>query len=319
MQHAGMISKATSALALCVGFTPAFAQEFPAQAIRMIGPLAGGGSDMVMRLVAPYLRTAFGQPVVVDNRPALLIPEAAAKMPADGHTVVVLGSSFMIGPLLRETTWDPVRDFAPVTLADSAPSVLLVHPSVPAKSVKELVALSTARPSDLNYATGTPGSSPHLAAELFKNLAGAKMTMVAYKSNGLGVMSLMQGETHVMFKDAPGVDQFVKARKVRALAVTSAEPSPLFPDLPTIAQAGVPGYDAIAIDAFYVPARTPTAVINRLNQEITRALNQPDVKGTLFKNGMVVAAGTPEQLGTFLKSEIAKWGKVIKEAGIRLN
>jgi tripartite-type tricarboxylate transporter receptor subunit TctC len=171
----------------------------------------------------------------------------------------------------------------------------------------------------LNYASGTPGSSPHLATELFKNVSGAKMTLVAYKSNGHAMLSLIGGETHVMFKDSAGVDQFIKARSVRALAVTTAAPSPLFPDLPTLAASGVPGYEAIAIDAFYAPAKTPPAIINRLNQEIVRALNQPDVKQTLFTSGMVVAGGTPEQLGAFLKSEIAKWGKVIRDAGIRMN
>ena len=297
----------------------ATAQEFPSQPIRLIGPLAGGGSDLVMRLIAPSLRVALGQPVIVDNRPALLIPEIGVKLPPDGHAVLVLGSSFMTAPMLRETTWDPLRDFAPVTLADTAPSVLLTHPSLPVQSVKDLIALSKARPNDINYASGTPGSSAHLAGELFKNLSGARMTLVAYKSQGQAILSLIGGETHVMFKDAAGVDAFIKARSLRALAVTTAEPSPLFPALPTLAASGVPGYEALAIDAFYVPAKTPLAIINRLNQEITRALHQPDVKQTLFNSGMVVATGTPEQLGAFVKTEIAKWSKVIKAAGIRMN
>jgi tripartite-type tricarboxylate transporter receptor subunit TctC len=313
-----MIGAVVTAIAAVISM-PAHAQDYPTQPVRMLGPLAGGGSDMVMRLIAPVLRTALGQPVIVDNRPSLLIPEVGMKAPPDGHTLLVLGSSFMIGHLIRDTPWDPVRDFAPVVLADTAPSVLLTHPSLPVKSVKELIALSKARPNDLNYASGTPGSSPHLATELFKNVSGAKMTLVAYKSNGHAMLSLIGGETHVMFKDSAGVDQFIKARSVRALAVTTAAPSPLFPDLPTLAASGVPGYEAIAIDAFYAPAKTPPAIINRLNQEIVRALNQPDVKQTLFTSGMVVAGGTPEQLGAFLKSEIAKWGKVIRDAGIRMN
>jgi tripartite-type tricarboxylate transporter receptor subunit TctC len=225
----------------------------------------------------------------------------------------------MIGHLLRETPWDPVRDFLPVMLADAAPSVLLVHPSLPVKSVKELIALSRARPGQLNYASGTPGSSPHLATELFKGMSKSSMVWVPYKSNGLGLLSLIAGETHVMFKDAAGVDAHVKARAVRPLAVTSAQPSPLFPSLPTIAAAGVPGYEALAVDAFFVPAKTPAAVISLLNQEIARALNQPGVRETLFANGVIVIAGSPEELGSFMQAEIVKWGKVIRDAGIRVD
>jgi tripartite-type tricarboxylate transporter receptor subunit TctC len=292
-------------------------QDFPDKPIRLVGSLAGGGSDLVMRLIAPALRDSLGQPVIIDNRPAILLGDIGSQAPPDGYTVIVVGTSFMIGHLLRETSWDPVRDFLPVTLADAGPSVLLVHPSVQVKSVKELIALAKARPGQLNYATGTAGSSPHLAAELFRGMVGVNMVWVPYKSNGLGMLSLIGGETQVMFKDAAAVESQMKSGRVRALAVTSAHPSALFPGLPALADAGVPGYEALAVDAIVVPAKTPATIINRLNLKIVRALNQASVKETLFNSGVVVVGNSPDELGNFLKSEIAKWGKVIKDAGIR--
>ena len=297
----------------------AFAQDYPSQPIRLIGSSPGGGSDTVMRLIAPTLRAALGQPVVIDNRSSILIGDIGAKSPPDGHTVIVVGNSFIIQNLMRDTAWDPVRDFLPVTLADAGPSVLITHPSVPVKSVRDLVALAKARPGDLNYASGAPGATSQLAAELFKSMAGVKIVWVPYKDNGPGVLSVLAGQTQIMFANAPGVEELAKAGKVRILGVTTARASPVFPGVPSIAEAGVPGYEALTIDAIVVPARTPAAIVNRLNQEIVRALNEPGTKKTLFNSGVVVVGGTPEELGAFIKSSIAKWSKVIKEAGIRAN
>ena len=294
-------------------------QEYPSQPIRMIGSSPGGGSDLVMRLIAPTLKASLGQSVIIDNRPSLLIGEIGFKAPPDGYTLIVVGNSFITANLLRDTPWDPVRDFSPVTLADAGPSVLIVHPSVPVKSVKELIALAKARPRELNYASGAPGSTAHLAAELFRTMAGIAMVWVPYKDNGPGMMSMIAGETQVMFKDAAGVEPQMKAGRVRALAVTSAQPSALFPGLPTVAAAGVPGYEALTIDAVLVPAKTPATIINRLNQEIVRALNEANAKQTLFNSGVVVVGSSPEELGIFLKSSVARWGKVIKDSGIRVN
>jgi len=197
--------------------------------------------------------------------------------------------------------------------------VLLTHPSVPVKSVKELIALAKARPGDLNYASGAPGATSQLAAELFKSMAGVKIVWVPYKDNGPGVLSVLAGQTQLMFANAPGVEELGKAGRVRILAVTTARSSPVFPGVPSVAEAGVPGYEALTIDAIVVPARTPQPIINRLNQEIVRALNEPATKKTLFNSGVVVVGGTPEELGSFIKSSIAKWSRVIKEAGIRAN
>jgi len=299
---------------------PVSGQDYPTQPIRLVGSVPGGGSDLVMRLIAPTLKNALGQAIVVDNRPAILLGEIGAKAPPDGYTVVVVGNSFFTAPLLRETPWDPLKDFLPVTLADAGPSVLLVHPSVPVKSVRELIALARAKPKALNYATGAPGSTSHLAGELFKSMAGGlQIVWVPYKDTGPGLMAVMAGEAHLIFKDAAGVAPQLKAGRVRGLAVTSAKPSPLFPDLPPIAAAGLPGYEALTVDAVVVPARTPAAIIKRLNREIVRALDEPNTRDTLFNSGVVAVGSTPEALGRFMQDSIEKWAKVIKEARIRIN
>jgi tripartite-type tricarboxylate transporter receptor subunit TctC len=312
LERAGLVALVIAAGAVC-------AQDYPTQPIRLVGSSPGGGSDLVMRLIAPTLRAALGQPVVIDNRSSILIGDIGSKAPPDGHTVIVVGNSFIIQNLLRETAWDPVRDFLPVTLADAGPSVLIVHPSVPAKSVRDLIALAKSRPGEINYASGAPGATSQLAAELFKSMAGVKMVWVPYKDNGPGVMSVVAGQTQVMFANTPGVEELAKAGRVRVLAVTSAQPSPVFPGAPSIADAGVPGYEALTIDAVVVPARTPAAIVNRLHQEIVRALNEPATKKTLLNSGVVAVGSSPEELGAFIKSSIAKWSKVIREAGIRAN
>ena len=294
-------------------------QDYPSQPIRLVGSSPGGGSDTVMRLIAPTLRAAFGQPVIVDNRSTILIGDIGAKSPPDGYTVIVVGNSFIIQNLMRDTAWDPVRDFLPVTLADAGPSVLITHPSVPVRSVRDLIALAKARPGDLNYASGAPGATSQLAAELFKSMTGVRIVWVPYKDNGPGVLSVIAGQTQVMFANTPGIEELAKAGRVRILAVTTLQPSPVFPGVPTVAQAGVPGYESLTIDAVVVPARTPAAIVNRLNQEIVRALTEPGTKKTLFNSGVVVVGSSPEELGAFIKSSIAKWSKVIKEAGIRAN
>ena len=303
-----------------LGVSVAHGQDYPSQPIRMLGSSPGGSADTVMRLIEPALRRALGQPVIVDNRSTILLGELGAKAPPDGYTMIVVGTSFFTGHLLRDTNWDPIRDFLPVTLACAGPSVLVVHPSVPAKSIKELIALAQVRPGEINYATGAPGSTAHLATELLKAMAGGiKLTWVPYKDNGPGLRSVIAGETQMMITNMPGIEPLIKAERVRALAVTSAKPSPLLPGVPAMADAGVPGYEALSVDGMVVPARTPAAIVNRLNQEIVRALNEPNTKQTLFRSGVVVVASTPEEFGSFMKSSVAKWGKVIKEAGIRVN
>ena len=293
-------------------------QNFPNKTIHMIGPLVGGGSDLVMRLIAPKISLMWNQVVVIDNHPSVVVPELGLKAVGDGSTIIVGGSSFLTSHLLNNVRWDPVRDFKPVTLATNSPSVLLVQPSLPVNSVQSLIRFSIANPKVLKYAAGAIGASPHLAAELFKRLSGAQMTMVPYRSNGLGLLSLISGETQMMLKDAPGVNAQIQMGKLKALAVTSAERSPLFPNLPTLDSCGLRGYEALAIDAFYVPSHTPPQIINALNKVITLALKQEEVKAKLFSNSLVVVASSPEVLGLYMKSEIVKWTPVIESMNLKI-
>jgi tripartite-type tricarboxylate transporter receptor subunit TctC len=319
MNKLRMVTRSGWAALLMTAAGAGWAQNYPDKPIRLMGPLPGGGGDLVMRQIAPFLRESLGQPIVIDNRPGNVLGEVGSKTPPDGYTLIIVGTSFMIGHLLRTTTWDPERDFVPVTLADAGPNVLVVHPSVPVKTVKELIALAKARPGQLNYSSGPPGSSLHLGGELFKQLAGVNITWVPYKGGGQAAAAVLAGESEVVFAEAAASAAHIKSGRMRALAVTSAQPSPLFPGMPTVASAGLPGYELVGIDGIVAPAKTPQAIVNRLNQEIVRALNQTVVRETLFNTGVVVVAGSPEEFGRFMRSEIVKWGKVIKEANIRLD
>ncbi len=299
----------------------AISQDFPNKPIRIVTSAPGGGNDFTARLIAQGLSgSSLGQPVVVDNRGAGVLPGMAVlQAPADGYTLMVSGSSFMIGHLLEDSPFDPERDFTPVCLAATTPNLVMVHPSVPVKNVKELIDLAKRRPGELNYSSSAAGATQHLSAELFKSMAGVNMVRVAYKGAGPGLIGLVGGETQVMFSTAPSSAPHVKSGKVRALAVTSLKPSALAPGIPTVAATGLPGYEVISVDTVFARAKSPSANINRLSQEIIRVLSRPDIKEKFFIAGSEVAGGSAEELGVLLRSEIAKWGKVIKEAGIRVN
>ena len=297
----------------------AAAQEYPSKPIRIITSAPGGGNDFTARLIAQGLTGGpLGQPVVVENRGGGALPGVAVlQAPPDGYTLLVAGSSFMIGHLLEESPFDPERDFSPVCLAATTPNIVLVHPSLPVKSVKELITLAKARPGELNYSSSAAGATQHLSAELLKSMAGVNIVRVAYKGAGPGLIGLVAGETQIMISTAPSSQPHIKSGKVRALAVTSAQPSGLAPGLPTVAATGLPGYEVTSVDTLFARAKTPTAIINRLNQEIARVLTREDVKQKFFSAGSEVVAGSAQELGAMTKSEIAKWGKVIKEAGIK--
>lgn len=291
-------------------------QDYPNRPIRIITGAPGGGGDLATRLIAQGLTQSMGQPVVVDNR-GNLAGEIASKAPPDGYSVLVEGASFWLASLLQKTPYDALRDFSPLTLAASTPNVLVVHPSVMANSVKELIELAKARPKALNYASSGTGGSAHLSAELFKSMAGVDIVHVPYKGTGAALNSLIGGEVQLMFSNAASVTPHVRSGRLRALAVTSAERSPLFPDLPTVAASGLPRYEALQILAAFAPAKTPTAIINRLNREIVRVLKKDDIKERFFSAALETVGSLPEELAATIKSEIAKWGKVIKDAGIR--
>ena len=296
-------------------------QDYPAKPLRLITSNPGGGNDFTARLIAQGLSAAsFGQPVIVDNRGSGVLPgQAMLQAPPDGYTLLVAGSSFMIGHLLQDSPFDPETDFAPVCLAATTPNIVLVHPSVPAKSVRELIALAKTRPGELNYSSSSAGATQHVSAELFNAMANVKIVRVAYKGSAQGLVGLAGGETHMMISTASSSVPHMKSGKVRALAVTSAQPSALAPGLPTVSATGLPGYEVISVDAVFARAKTSSAIVNRLNQEIARALAKEDLKQKFFSAGSEVAAGPAHELGAFVKSEIAKWGKVIRQAGIRVD
>ncbi len=311
-----MTRKTHVMLLLAMACTPTLAQDvYPTRPIRLIAPAAGGGSDIVGRLIAPRLSEALGQQMVIDNR-GPIAPELVAKALPDGYTLHLNGPPLWVMPLLRTVPWDAVRDFAPVSLAGTSPSFLAVHPSLPVKNVRELIALAKAKPGQLNYAAGTIGAAPHLAGELFKSMAGVNILKVPYKGSGPALIGLMTGEAQLMFPAASGIS-YLKQGKIRALAVGSAEPSPLLPGVPTIAASGVPGYESVTAQGIFAPAKTPPAIVNRLSQEIARALAAPEVKDRLLAGGVQVVGSTPEAFAAFIKSDVARIGKLIKTANIR--
>jgi tripartite-type tricarboxylate transporter receptor subunit TctC len=291
-------------------------QNYPNKPIRIVTSEPGGGNDIVARLVAEGLTASLGQRVIVDNR-GIVAAEIAAKATPDGYTLLIYGSNIWLMQYLRDNLpWDPLRDFAPITVAVDLPNILVVHPSLPVKSVKELVALAKAKPGELNYAAGTIGVSPHLAAELFKALAGVNIVRVPYKGGGPALTGLIGGEVHLMFPNAGSVMPHIKSGRVRALAVSTAQPSALAPGLPTVA-ASVPGYETGAVICVFAPARTPAAIVDLLNREIVRVLNGAMVKERLFNSGSEVVANSPGEFAAFIKSDMARMGKVIRDAGIQ--
>ena len=305
---------------LVVGADLAHSQSYPNKPIRIVTAAAGGGVDFAARLISQGITAPLGEPVVIDNRggSAVIAAEQVAKAPADGYTLLLYGSGFWLTPLMQDNTpYDAVRDFLPIVLTNRSPNILVVNPSLPAKSVKELIAIAKAHPGELNYFTNGAGTSTHLAAELFKAMAGVTIMRINYKSAVQGLTDLMSGQIQLAFANAASATPHVKSGKLRALGVGSAEPTALAPGLPTIASTGVPGYESSSVNALFAPARTPAPIINRLNQEIVRVLAQPDVKLKLFNTGAESVGSTPDELGAMVKSEIARMGKVIKDAGIR--
>ena len=296
-------------------------QDFPNKRIRILTAEAGGGSDFVTRVIAQGLTANLGQQVIVENRGGAggaIAAETVAKAPADGYTLLLYGSGIWVLPLLRSRVpYDPVADFAPITLAVSTPNILVVHPSLQVRTVKELIGLAKARPKELNYSVGGIGGSTHLAAELFKAMAGVSIVQINYKGTGAALNDLIAGQVHLMFPNAAAAAPHVKSGRLRALAVTSAQASVLTPDLPTVAASGVPGYESLLMFGVLAPAKTPATLVRRLNEEILRVLKTPDVREKLFNVGVEIVGSSPDELAVAMKSEIARLGKVIRDAGIR--
>jgi len=305
----------------CAG---ALAQEWPAKPIRFIAPnLPGGPTDILARLIGQKLAETLGQPVVIENRAGAagnIGTEAAAKAPPDGYTLVT-GNNATFGAnvsLYKRLGFDPIKDFTPIVLAATQPNILVVHPSLPVANVKELMALAKARPGQLNYSGSGMGAAAHLAAELFKSMTGTNIVHIPYKSAAPALTDLMAGETQLMFATSLSVIQHIKANRVRALGVTTAKRSRFLPDLPTIAEAGVPGFEASTWHGVLVPAGTPSAIVERLNSEINRMLQLADVRERLAAMGAEVVGGSGKEFADHIQREIPKWAKVVKAIGVQL-
>jgi tripartite-type tricarboxylate transporter receptor subunit TctC len=296
---------------------------YPDKPVRIVTGETGGASDFTSRLIALGATGALGQPIIVDNRGGAggTVPgQIVSRAQPDGYTLLVYGGTIWLLPFMRDNVpWDAVKDFAPVTLAISSPAILVVHPSVPVSSVKDLIALARAKPGQLNYAAGAKGGPPHLSGELFKSMAGVDIVLIPYKGGGPSILGLVAGEVQMMFAVAGSVAPQVKAGKLKALAVTSAKPSALAPGLPTVAASGLPGFEATSTQGVFAPSKTSSVIVGRLNREIVRLLNQADMKEKLFNAGLETVASTPEQFAATIKSEMARLGKVIKIAGIHVD
>lgn len=298
---------------------PAWGQAYPAKPVRLVTSAAGGGNDFMARIIAQAMSGPLGQQVIVENRGgSSVIPgEVVVNSAPDGYTLLFASSSLWLAPLLQKIAYDPVRDLAPISLVDRSPNILVVHPSMPVRSVKELIALAKARPGEINYSSTGVGTSAHLAAELFKSMAGVSMVHIPYKGSGASLNGLLSGEVQLSFATATSVGPHLKAGRLRALGVTTAEPTPLLPGLTTVAAAGLPGYEAASTDGMFVPAKTPAAIIERLNQEIVRALQRADIREKFLNTGIELIGSGPGEFAAAIRAEVSRMGKVIRDAGIR--
>jgi tripartite-type tricarboxylate transporter receptor subunit TctC len=314
----------SSAFILCcaVAAGAATAQQYPSKTVRFIVPqTAGSATDTVARGIAVRLAERFGLPVVVENRAGasgIIGAELVAKAPPDGHTILIVSATHTVNPSLRRSLpFDPVKDFAPVTLATSQSYMLLAHPSLPAKNVRELVALAKARPGQIDYAATAIGSLGHLAFELLNVTAGIKLSLVPYKGVSPALADLLGGHVSVLFLTVVSGTPQVRAGRLRGLAVSGAKRSPIAPDIPTVAESGFPGFEVSGWYGILAPANTPAAVVIRLNSEMVAILQSPEMRERLAADGSEAVGSSPQQFGDQLKSEIAKWGKVVSAAGIQ--
>lgn len=313
-----------AALATVMIALPAVAQQYPAKPIRLIvGFAPGGGTDVLARALAQQLTESLGQTMAVDNRTGaggMISAELTAKAPPDGYTLLVgSAAAFAINPnLMSKLSYDPVRDFAPVGMFATLSYAVDVHPSLPVKSIRELVALAKAKPGQLNYGSAGTGASTHLAIEQFLLAANVRMTHVPYKGNTPAMTALMSGEVAMVFDPVLTSLPQIKAGRIRALAVTTAKRSALLPEVPTVAEAGLPGFEAGNWFGVFAPAGTPAAVVDRLNGAINAAMTSPQMKDRLLSQGADPLSGTPQQLADLVKSELAKYAKIVKAANIRI-
>ncbi|MPZ45864.1 MAG: tripartite tricarboxylate transporter substrate binding protein [Betaproteobacteria bacterium] len=319
--------KAQRACGLCLACLLACAveasaqqQAYPSRPIRFVTAAVGGGIDFTARLLAHGLAERLNQQIVVDNRGGTNVaPQTVAKGTPDGYTLLVHNNTVWISPLLDSVLYDHWTDLAPISLTTRSPNILVVHGSLGVNSVKELVAKAKAAPGEINYASGPVGASNHLAAEVFKAMAGVNLTRIGYKGGGPALNDVLAGQVKVMFATTGSVTGHVKSGRLKALGVTSAQPSALAPGIPTIASLGVPGYSSEAIYGFWAPAKTPRALVARLHQETVRVLNTPETRERFFNSGVETVGTTPEAFAAAIKAESTHLAVVIDKAGIRVN
>lgn len=295
---------------------------YPGKPIRFILPFPpGGGTDILGRIIADRLTASLGQPVVIENRGGAggnVGAEAAAKSAPDGHTIVLVAPSLAISSsLYSKLNYDPVKDFAPISLVATVPNVMVTHPSVPAQSLGEFIALAKGRPGGMNFGSGGSGTSNHLGGELFNIVAGVKLVHVPYKGVNLAMNDVLAGQIHLVIIGVPAAAPHIKAGRLRALAIIAPQRAPALPDVPTAAEAGLPNFEVTTWYGVLAPAGTPRPIINRLNAELARAMHAPELKERLAAMATDPVTSTPEEFADYIRQEIAKWGKVVRDAGLK--
>jgi tripartite-type tricarboxylate transporter receptor subunit TctC len=322
-RHAlGVVLSASALVAAGPALAQGTAAQFPGKAITIVIPATPGGAiDLTARVIAPKLTDTWGKPVVVENKAGatgIIGTEFIAKAAPDGHTLVLVASSHAINPsMFKKLPYDTVKSFEPVTLTHVLPLMLVVHPSLPVKNVQELIAYGKANPGKLSFASSGPGGAPHMSGELFKSMTGIDMLHVPYKGSTAAHSDLLSGRTSVMFDTVTAINPHAKSGALRALAVTTAKRSAAAPDVPTMAEAGLKGYETSTWGGVLAPAGTAKDVVAKLNAEMNKALTAPDVRQRMLDAGIEPAGGTPQQFADFIQSEMVKWGKVAKTAGIQ--
>jgi tripartite-type tricarboxylate transporter receptor subunit TctC len=318
-----MLKRYLGAIALALLAAPhAYAQPYPARPIKIVVPYPPGGfNDTLGRTLAAKFTESWGQPAIVENKPGantLIGSDFVAKSAPDGYTLLIVAFPFAVTPsLIRNMPYDTLKDFAPVILAAQSPNILVVNPALPMKSVAELVAMAKAKPDSLSYASTGNGSSNHISMELFKSLSGTKIVHIPYKGSAPAVTDLLGGQVHVMFDNAPNVMPQVKAGRLRALGQSGATRSAIAPDIPTVAEVGVPGYEVTVWFGLVAPAGTPREIVQKLNAEVLKILAMPDVRERFLAQGVEPLGSTPEEFREHIRAQMAKWGKVVKDAGVQ--
>lgn len=297
------------------------AQDTTPKPRRIVTIEVGGGNDTAARFTAQAWGNVLGQRVIVENRggaSGMIAADAVIKSAPDGNTLLSMSGSLWILPLMQKTPYDPVQDLTPVVLVVNSPNILVVNPALPVKSVRELIALAKARPGQLNYSTAGTGSAGHLAVELFKAMAGVDVVRIAYKGGAPAMTDLISGQVQLSITSTGSLGGHAKSGRLRALAVTSAKPTALAPGLPTIASAGLPGYELVSTYGLFAPGKTPSSVVSRINHEVVRGLQAQDIRDRFFSTGSEVVAGTPQEFAVVIQSDMVKLGKLIREANIKM-